>query len=85
MNVAAKGLHLSVAFAAPLLADHLPPDRVTLPCDMLALVNAQLSHRYGVVVLRHAFCVQRDQPINSVVKFIFRCLLEGMRLFHHIV
>ena len=48
----------AVHLAPPLLGDHLPPDGVPLPCDVLALVELELLLCECSVASGDAFCIE---------------------------
>ena len=65
---------------AALEADHLAPDRVALPHDVLAQVRLELLEREVDVAARREVGVQRDDRLDAALETLLRRALEGERV-----
>lgn len=63
--------------AAPLEADHLAPDRVALPHDVLAQVRLELLEREVDVAARCEVGVERDDGLDARLQALLSCALKG--------
>lgn len=65
--------------------NHLSPNRVAFPCNVLALMELELLFGKAAVATGDAFAVEIDEGVDAVVQPVLGLRGERVRPFHEIV
>ena len=82
---AAAHRHQAAILAPPRLANHLPPDSIALPGDVLALVQLELTPSLSAITMRDATRIEVNERRDLAIQFVLRRLLERNCLLDDIV
>ena len=77
--------HQAAILASPRLIYHLPPDSITLPGDVLALVQLELTPSLSAITMRDATRIEVNKRRDLAIQFVLRRLLERNCLLDDIV
>lgn len=75
----------SIRFPATLLRQHLAPNGVTFPSDMLSLMDLELLYSGVRVISCDTFGVQRNEAIDCGSELVLGSLQEGVSSLYNVV